>query len=143
MGWMRFDIIAFLKDSKDWNNELERLKNELDNISELPSVDNPSGVRSGRTADLTPQTALRELKIAAEIEEIRLNKEMLKFAKKSLTEREKALLEGFFFSHRQKGVFVDEFGKKYGICRDYVYDERDKVLKKMQNIIEKEYYGED
>lgn len=143
MEWRRFDIKAFLKASRHWKRDKERLQQELNNISYLPSVTNESGIRSGNIAEPAAQTALRSLELQAKLEKILLNEEMLKYAMNQLTSDEKALIDGFFYSRKSRGVFVHDYGRKHGICKDYVYAERERVLEKMRRIIEREYYGEE
>lgn len=142
MEWRRFDIKSFLKASRHWKRDRERLEEELNNILYLPSVTNESGVRSGNIADTTAKTALRSLEIQAKIEEILLNEEMLNYAISQLTVDEKTLIDGFFYPRKTIGIFVHDYGRKHGLCKDYVYAEREKVLEKMRRIIEREYYGE-
>lgn len=142
MKWIRFDIVAFLKDSPNWDDEIAKRQDELDSMPELPAINNPSGVRSGNTSNPAMRMALKRLEIEAEIDELRLNKEMLNYAFKSLTEDEKTLIHGFFFSRKRKSTFVYSYGRQHGLCRDYVYNERDRVLRKMQATLEREYYGE-
>jgi len=141
--WRPFDIKAFLKASRHWDDDIKRLQEEHDNLSELPAMGNNPG-RSSETSDLTANVALKRLKIASQIEEIRLYKEMLDFALKSLTEDERRLIDGFFYPSKMSiGSFVWEYGREKGICKDYVYRERDRALTKMRHVIERVYYGEE
>ena len=141
MKW--FDIRGFLEASKGWDSKLEKLNNELNDLPFLPAVDNKSGVRSGDKSDLTYTVALKRLKITAEIEEILLNKEMLNYAFKRLTEDERELIDGFFRPKKRIGVFVQEYGRKYGMSERGVYMERSRVLDKMKRLIEEAYYEEE
>lgn len=142
MNWRRFDIEKFLKASRFWDEEIEKLQKQLDDMPELPSVDNKTGVRSGNISDLTAQIALQRLKITADIEEILLDREMLNYAVKRLTEDERVLLDGFFYPKKPIGIFVQEYGWEHGLGKNLVYAEREKILDKMRMLIEAEYYGE-
>lgn len=142
MSWIKFDIKSFLKESKHWEDRIQELKAEQDALLSLPSVDNSSGVRSSEPSDMTASMALRRLKIQAEIEELELNREMLNYALKRLTEDERALVKGFYFPKKKIGVFVQEYGRERGMCKNLVYQEREATLEKMREIIEQEYYGE-
>lgn len=139
MNWHRFDIKGFLKASKHWEEDKAKLEQEMDALLTLPSIKNESGVHSSNVSDITAQTALRRLQIQAEIEEIKLNEEMLNYALKQLTEDERALIDGFFYPRQKIGVFVEEYGRKHGMCKDYVYRDKDAALNKMRTIIETEY----
>lgn len=141
MSWIRFDTKSFLKASLKWDDDIRKLEEDMAAMSDLPSVDNQTGVRSSETSDLTARLALRKLEITAEIEKIKLNKEMLHYAMRSITERERELVNGFFFSDEPKWKVVEEYGLKYGQCSTYVYEERDRVLRKIGDIILSEYYG--
>ena len=140
MEWRRFDIKSFLKASRHWKRDRERLEEELNNILYLPSVTNESGIRSGNIADPAAKTALRSLELQSKIEEISLNETMLAFALSQLTADEKMLIDGFFYPRKTIGIFVHDYGRKHGLCKDYVYAERERVLEKMRRIIEREYY---
>lgn len=143
MKWRPFDTKSFLKASVHWEDDMKRLQKEMDDISMLPSVDNKSGVRSGHISDLTAQTALRRLQIQAEIEDIKLNKEMLRYALKILTEDERELVNGLAWLPRgDKGAFVQKYGRKYGMCDTYVREKYDRVLQKMGSAILEEFYEE-
>ena len=143
MNWRRFDTEAFLKASKDWDEDLRKLREKLDNMPELPSVNNESGVRSSDISDMTYQMALRRLKIQSEIEELLLNKEMLRYSLRLLTEDERALVNGFYFPKKKIGVFVQEYGQSHGMSDRKVYYERNRVLKKIGLAIESEYYEDE
>lgn len=140
MEWRPFDIKSFLKASRHWKEDKERLKQELDNLLYMPSINNESGIRSGNVAEPTAKTALKSLEIQAKIEEISLNEEMLNYALNQLTPDEKSLIKGFFYPRETIGIFVYKYGRKHGLCKDYVYAERERVLDKMRRIIEHEYY---
>ena len=143
MNWRPFDIKAFLRASRYWADDIAVLEQELKDMPELPAVSNDSGVHSSNVSDLTAQTAIRRLKITAEIEEILLNKEMLNYAFKRLTEDERELIDGLFYPQKKKSWFVQEYGRKYGLCDTYVYEKKNRILDKMKRLIEEAYYGEE
>lgn len=140
MSWMHFDILAFLKESKHWDKKLKTLQDELDGISYIPAGGNDTGIRGSDISEPPYTITVQELQIQAEMEEIKLNKEMLKYALKQLTEDERALIDGFFYPKKTMRVFVREYGAKYGLSDTLVYDKRTKVLDKLRRIIEAEYY---
>ena len=142
MNWRPFDIKAFLKASRHWKEDKEKLQQKMDALLTLTSTENNSRVRSSNISDITAQTATRRLQIQAEIEEILLNEEMLKYALKRLTEDERTVVNGFFYPKKPIGIFVQEYGYAHGLGKNLVYAEREKVLDKMRMMIEAEYYGE-
>lgn len=140
MEWRPFDIKSFLKASRHWKEDRRKLEQELKDLLYLPSINNESGVRSGNIAEPAAQIAMRRLKISEEIDKISRNEEMLDTALKSLTEDERVLVSGFYYPKTYIGVFVQEYGREHGLCKDYVYAERDRVLEKMRRVIEHNYY---
>lgn len=143
MNWRPFDTHSFLKASRHWDTDIKKLDQEMDALLTLPSIENSSGVRSSNISDMTAQTALRRLKIASQIEEIQLCKAMLDYALKRLPKDERELVNGFYFSNKARKVFVQEYGRRYGMCETYVYEKKTRVLQKMGDEILREYYGEE
>ena len=109
-------------------------------MSELPSVNNESGVRSGKVSKPAETMAMRRIAIKEELAEIELNEEMLRFGIGTLTASEKELIMGMYFSERRNGVVVWEWGRKHGLNKDYVYDELHKILRDMGDKIEARYF---
>lgn len=142
MSWIKFDIQSFLKASKHWEEDIAKLRQEMDSLSLLPSSGGAGGIQKNSISDMTASAALRRLEIQAEIEEIMLNKEMLAFALKRLTEDERRLIDGFFYPKKSIGEFVEEYGRDHFLTPKYVYFERSAALEKMRLLIEAEYYGE-
>ena len=140
--WRHFDTEAFLKASRFWDEKIKELETELSNMSGLPAVNNESGIRGSDISDMTAQMALRRLKITAQIEDIKLDKEILKYALKMLSEEESELINGFFFPKKAIGTFVWEYSRKYAMSERKVYEERKRVLRKMGDLIEEEFYEE-
>ena len=138
--WRPFDIRSFLKESKKWDGQIKKLEEELENISELPSTGNNPVVGNGNISDLTAKTAVRRFEISAEIEEIKLNKEMLAFAMKRLSDDEKQLIQGFYYPKKRIDRFISDYGSEHGLCRSYVYEKLNRTLDKMGRMILKMYY---
>lgn len=141
MSWIKFDIQSFLKASKHWEEDIAKLRQEMDSLSLLPSSGGAGGIQKNSISDMTASAALRRLEIQAEIEEIQLNEEMLAFALKRLTEDERALINGFFYPRKKITFFIEEYGREHGVGRTLLYEIRDQVLEKMRLLIEAEYYG--
>lgn len=140
--WRPFDIKSFLKASRHWDDDIKKLQAEHDALSELPAAGNNPG-RSSEVSDLTANAALRRLEIQKKIEDIKLYKEMLDYALKMLSNEDKRLIEGFYYPRKAIGVFVWEYGREKGLCKNKVYEQREIVLQKMARTIENVYYGDD
>ena len=140
MNYVRFDTVAFLKDSKTWGGKKSKLLQELEFMSELPSVNNESGVRSGKISKPAETMAMRRIKLKEQIEEIERNEEMLRYGMSTLTDSEKELVVGLYISDRRNGSVVWEWGRKHGLNKDYVYEELHKILREMGDKIEARFY---
>lgn len=140
MNYVRFDTVAFLKDSKTWGGKKSKLLQELEFMSELPSVNNESGVRSGKISKPAETMAMRRIKLKEQIEEIERNEEMLRYGMSTLTDSEKELVVGLYISDRRNGIVVWEWGRKHGLNKDYVYEELHKILREMGDKIEARFY---
>ena len=140
MNFRTFDAVSFLKASRHWIKYKRRLQQELEDMPMLPAGGDNSGIRGSDPSELTARLALRRLKIKAEIEEIERHEEMLAYALNSLTEDEREVINGFFFSRKSKGAFVDEYKRKHGLNKNHVYDERLRILKKIGRLIDEKYY---
>lgn len=140
MEWRPFDTHSFLKASRDWPEQKAKLQEKLNRISTLPSINNETGVRSGNVSDITADIAFRRLKIKAEIDAIEQDEEMLDYALKTISEDERALINGIYYPKKKVGVFVQEYAHSHYMCERRVYNEKDRVLKKMGDAILNRYY---
>ena len=136
MKYIHFDTVMFLKDAKRWESRKKQLIQRLESMSELPSVNNPSGVRSGSISKPTQAQALERLEIEEELAQIELQEEMLQYGLGSLNENDKELVVGMYLSSRRNGIVVYEWGRKNGLNKDYVYDELHRILWTMGEKIE-------
>ena len=140
MSYVRFDTVAFLKDSKLWGSKKARLQQELEFMSELPSVNNESGVRSGKISKPAETMAMRRMRLKEQIAELERNEEMLRYGMSTLTNDEKELVVGLYMTDRRNGIVVWEWGRKHGLNKDYVYEELRKTLREMGDKIEARFY---
>ena len=139
MKYVHFDTVMFLKDSKRWGKRKKQLRQRLESMSELPSVDNPSGVRSGAISKPTQRQALERLEIEEELAQIELQEEMLRYGLGGLNENDKELIVGMYLSSKRNGIVVHEWGRKNGLNKDYVYGELHRILRTMGDRIEEKY----
>ena len=140
MDWRPFNIEKFLKASAEWDTKLEILEQNLEDIPYLPSSNNETGIRGSNISEPPYTITLQRQKIQAQIDEIKRYKEMLDYGMKRLTEDERALIDGFFYPKRPIGIFVEQYGRKYGIRERGVYEKRKRVLEKLRWDIESKYY---
>lgn len=139
--YVRFDMVAFLKQSKYWKKDLAKKKLELQEITMLTSVQTdklPSG--SGKVSDPTSNVVARREKIISEIDYIRLCQAALKDSLSQLNEEEREIIDGFFFSRKTKDVEGRRLATKYNYnYPNGIYNARNKALDKMRNYITREY----
>lgn len=135
-----FDTDLLLKKSKGFDEEIQKLQKKLDAIPELPAVNNESGIRGSEPSDPTGKLALRRMELIEKINEINLYKEMLECGLSVLTDDERIVINGFYFGKKRIRSFVWEYGRKHGLCKDYVYKRKNEVLRKMGDFILKNYY---
>ena len=138
--WRPFDIKTFLKESRYWDDDIEKLKREQDALSLLPSSQDVPSAKTGTVSDITARAALRRLEISAQIEKIMLYKEILEYAFKTLSDKDRQLIEGFYYPKKSISYFISEYGHTYGMGRTMIYEERDRIEKQMARVIENHYY---
>ena len=135
-----FDTKLLIKNLKDWRKEKKKLMDELASISELPSIENKSGIRGTDISDPTSSLAIRRETIRREIEDITLAEEAYEYGKSQLTEEELEVFLRFFEPKKAIWREIEEYTGSNYICRVNMYKERWKILDKMDELIEKKYF---
>ena len=135
---MHFDTEMFIKQIKIWEKEKERLIQELEAISELPSV-NKNEVRGTDISDPTSRLALKRLEIQEHISDIEECEAVYEFAKASLTPEELEIFQLFFDPKEPIWKAIDKYTQKKYTCRMNVYRERRRILEKLDRLIAKKY----
>ena len=137
--YYRFDAHNFLKESKGWAKEKKKLERELEEIPELKAIEN-SEVHSGNISDPTASTSFKRFFIETQIERLDLYREALNYAWDNLTDEEKDMLNGFYFTHKRINYEVHLLCDKYHIEKSQVYNRKNKALQKLTDLVE-EYVG--
>lgn len=122
-----FDPVSFLKESKRWKSEIKRLKQELNALSELPAVEQSEIHTSSISNSTSRQAELRE-PILDEIARLEFLITVRDYALRKLSKKDKEIIDGFFFGKVSVYRFVDDFGRKYGMCQSDVYTARKNAL---------------
>lgn len=134
-NYMRFDAEQFLKDSRHWSEEIDRLKLELEAITEIGGrKELPSG---GGVSDPTFKTAASREAIQAKIDRIRGYQEQFIYAWNCLSEDDAIVLTGFFFAHGYTYKFVDYWCEKYHSNRQYCYAARREAIERFGQFCER------
>ena len=134
-----FNAEEFIKNLKKWRRDKEKYLSLLDEIPELPSISNDSGVRSSEISDPTARQAIKRMEIESEIEDIERCEEAYEYAMNKLEESERELMRAFFEPKKPIWREVEEYTQKHYISPMTMYNQRLKVLKKFAQIIEKKY----
>ena len=132
-----FDTELFIKNLKQWRKEKEKLKQELESISELPSIRNESGVRGSDISDPTSRQAIRRLAIIEQIEDIERCERAYELAKTHLTADELKIFLMFFEPKEPIWRGIDRYAHENYTCRMNIYRDRRKILEKLDKIIAK------
>lgn len=134
-----FNPEEFMKNLKGWRKEKERLQDELDSISELPSINNITGVRGSEISDPTSTQALRRMKLQIEIDDIEICEQAYEYAMTKLTQDEQDIIKGFFEPKMPIWRFVRQWEKEHFVGTTMVYKARRLALKRFGEIIEEVY----
>ena len=136
----RFDTELFIKRLKEWRKDREKLITELNSISELPSVNNPSGVRSSNISKPAEAQAVRKIEIETEIADIDECIEVYDIAKAHLTPEEKEVFNRFFEPTKPIWKEIDEYTHGNYTNRIEMYRRRWRILEKLDRIIEEKFF---
>ena len=136
--YMRFDAAGFLKDSKTWEKQKRELQRELDAITEVKGQADSVG-RSGKIGDPVSSTASEREKLEIGIARLDTYQRALSYARGILTDAQNEVLDIFFFKHGYMPPLIDEYGRKYALCRTDVYKARREALEDLARIITERY----
>lgn len=139
-SYQRFAPVDFIKDLKRHEKRKKKLQIMLEEMTELPSIDNKSGVRSSKISDMTANQAIRRAEILEEIEEIERCESAHRYALSQLTDEELELFNGFFNPKIPIWKFRTQWGEKHYMGDSLVYKNRKRVIEKYTKGIKK-YMG--
>lgn len=135
-----FDTERLIKQLKEWRKEREKLIAELEGISELPSVNNPTGVRSSEISKPAESMAVRRLEIETEITDIDECIGVYEYAKAQLSPEELEVFTRFFEPKKPIWKEIDEYTHGNYTNRIEMYRRRWRILEKMDKIIEDKFF---
>jgi hypothetical protein len=135
-----FDTERLIKQLKEWRKEREKLITELEGMSELPSVNNPTGVRSSEISKPAENMAVRRLEIETEITDIDECIGVYEYAKAQLSPEEREVFTRFFEPTKPIWKEIDEYTHGNYTNRIEMYRRRWRILDKMDKIIEDKFF---
>lgn len=136
----RFDTERFIKNLREWRKEREEFLAELESLSELPSVNNESGVRSSEISKPAETQAVRIIEIESEVSDIDECIGVYEYAKAQLSPEEKEVFERFFEPKKPIWREIDEYTHGNYTNRIEMYRRRWRILEKMDKIIEEKFF---
>ena len=135
-----FDTEKFVKHLKEWRKEREMYLTELEGMTELPSVNNPSGVRSSEISKPAEAQAVRRIEIETEIADIDECIGVYEYAKAQLSPEEREVFTRFFEPSKPIWKEIDEYTHGNYTNRIELYRRRWRILDKLDKIIEDKFF---
>ena len=135
-----FDTEKFVKHLKEWRKEREMYLTELEGLTELPSVNNPSGVRSSEISKPAEAQAVRRIEIETEIADIDECIGVYEYAKAQLSPEEREVFTRFFEPSKPIWKEIDEYTHGNYTNRIEMYRRRWRILDKLDRIIEDKFF---
>ena len=135
-----FDTEKLIKHLKEWRKEREKYLAELEGMTELPSVNNPSGVRSSDISKPTEAHAVRRIEIETEIADIDECIGVYEYAKAQLSPEEREVFTRFFEPQKPIWKEIEEYTHGNYTNRIEMYRRRWKILDKLDRIIEDKFF---
>ena len=135
-----FDTEKLIKHLKEWRKEREKYLAELEGMTELPSVNNPSGVRSSDISRPTEAQAVRRIEIETEIADIDECIGVYEYAKAQLSPEEREVFTRFFEPSKPIWKEIDEYTHGNYTNRIELYRRRWRILDKLDKIIEDKFF---
>lgn len=134
-----FDIERFLMDSKNWGRKLKGLDRKRADLMELKAFSS-DGISTGGKSDSTGATVVK----LTEVDVARINIctciEIKNEVMSLLNNYERQVIE-LFFPKRPSSYKIEVFSRENYTSRGSVYRTRKVALDKIQNYIEKKYFG--
>lgn len=136
--YIEFNAVKFLKDSKTWEGEKQRLQAKLDGITEIKGIDN-SPIRSGRLHDSVADVAAEREQIEEDIARIEKYQEAFKYVKRFLTQEQLDVIDVFFFQAGNMGKNVRKLAHDIGVRERGIYEVRREAVNTVQKIITEKF----
>lgn len=132
--FIEFNVAKFLKDAKTWGREKKRLKDKLEDVTEIKGIDS-SPIRSGRLHDSVADVAAEREVIQNQISRIELYEQVLSYARDRLTGAQNDVIDVFFFNKESIAKGIHDYSLKYAVCRTDVYKMRREALDEISRVI--------
>lgn len=134
--YKHFVAEEFIKDLPKAKARKEELLSRLRELSELPAIDNSTGIRGGDVSDPTAKQATERLKIICEIESIEECERAYDYALARLTEMEREFFLDFTDPFQSKRKVWETWKKKYYMEDTALYNVRRRILDKFGGLID-------
>ena len=133
--YFRFEVERFIRESKSWDETLQRLALELDSIPEISAMSGNPG-KSSEVSNPTERIAINRHRVQVKIDKIRAKKDAFQFAWDRITPAEKELITGFFFGEPGSiPAYIDKWCAKHSSNRKYCYQHRREALDEFSRYV--------
>lgn len=137
--YKHFVAEEFIKDLRNAKIRKEELLTRLSEISELPAIENETGVRSGDISDPTAKAAAARIKILIEIEEIKECEEAYEYALECLPPTEREFFLDFTDPFQSKRKVWEKWKRRFYLEDTALYGVRNRILAKFGQLIDNHY----
>ena len=121
--YIRLDAEQFIKDSRFWDDEIQRLQEEFETVPEINAVPQ-SPVKSSSVSSPVEAAAIDRDRLQRRIERLRDYQAAFKFAWDRLDDYDQDMIAGFFFNPGGIPEYIDSWCTKYHSNRQYCYRDR-------------------
>lgn len=145
--YISFDAERFLKDLRTKGaRERAKLESDLNQLSELPAIENASGIKSGETSDMTANMALKIHDIKAALADIEECERAYSILMSELDADDRAVINGFFACylepnkrHEPIWKYIHKVEAEEYMGKTKAYKNRRETLEKAAEIIADKY----
>lgn len=133
--YIRLDAEQFLRDSHYWKDEIKRLEDELDSISELKAAPQ-TPVKSSNVSKPVENTVLDRERIQSQIDRLREYQKAFEYAWNNISDYDQEMIVGFFFNPGGSWNFVNAWIEKHHSNRQYCYRDRRLAIESFRKCLE-------
>lgn len=135
--YMEFKTDKFLLDSRRWENEKNKLLEEMESLAELERTGS-----NGRASGISDSTALAVIKrerIQRQIDRLDVYQQAFTYAWNNLSDTSKDVLTALILTDGAKLQAVSKYAEKCNICVNEVYKLRRESLAELHDLIAERY----
>lgn len=136
--YIRFDSKKFLKESKRWEKEKEKLLEEMAELAELQKKGESNG-KSQSISDNTAGAVIDRQRLQRQVDRLDNYQQALNYAWKHLSDEQREALTALFFTNGIMSHNVSDCAQKLAVCVDKVYKLSREALEEVADLVEEWY----